>query len=204
MPASRVSVVPGVALVVSAPSGAGKSSIIKRVLETEKEVEFSVSCTTRKPRRDEKDGVHYHFISVIEFSALVERDAFIEHAEFSGNLYGTLRSEVEERIIAGKDVIIEVEVQGAALIKKAASEGLLKECIHFLFISPPSRDILESRLRGRGTDDEATVLRRLSVADYEMEQAKWYDDVIVSDTVDAAAPKFIAVLDKKRAELRCR
>jgi guanylate kinase len=189
-------------MVVSAPSGAGKSSIINRVLETETELGFSVSCTTRSPRTGETDGVHYHFITRDEFQAKVDADEFIEHAEFSGNCYGTLRSEVEDRLRAGKDVIIEIEVQGAEQIKTAAQGGLLKESVHFLFISPPSREILETRLRGRGTDPEEAILKRLSVADHEMAQAKWYDDVIVSDTVDNAAPKFIAVLEKKRTQLR--
>lgn len=193
---------PGIALVVSAPSGAGKSVIINRVLETETELGFSVSCTTRSPREGEADGVQYYFITRDEFQAKVDANEFIEHAEFSGNRYGTLRSEVEDRLRAGKDVIIEIEVQGAEQIKTAAQDGLLKESVHFLFISPPSREILEQRLRGRDTDSEEAILKRLSVADHEMAQAEWYDDVIVSDTVDNAAPKFIAVLEKKRTQLR--
>ncbi len=193
---------PGIALVVSAPSGAGKSTIIAKVREQDDKLDFSVSCTTRAPREGEIDGVHYHFLSRDEFDRRVANGEFLEHAEFSGNRYGTLKSEVVERLKQGEDVIIEIEVQGARQIRESATEGLLRDSVFFLFITPPSMDELEKRLRERGTENEDSIRKRLSAAAREMAEQDKYDAVIVNDDLDVAVRNFIDVLNAKRQALQ--
>ncbi|MBQ3080968.1 MAG: guanylate kinase [Clostridia bacterium] len=163
----------GVLAVVSGPSGCGKGTVLSYVLKDEN-YGYSISATTRDPREGEKDGVHYFFISKEEFLTRVEKGRFLEHAEYCNNYYGTPRDYVEELLEKGKNVILEIETKGALMVKENAPDALL------IFIAPPDMETLENRLRGRGTEDEDTVRRRLAKAAEEMTLIPKYDLCIVN------------------------
>lgn len=163
----------GVLAVVSGPSGCGKGTVLGYVLKNEN-YGYSISATTRDPREGEQNGVHYFFISKEEFLARVENNKFLEHAEYCNNYYGTPRDYVEELLLQGKNVILEIETKGALMVKENAPEALL------IFIAPPDMQTLENRLRGRGTEDEETVRRRLNKAAEEMKLIPKYDLCIVN------------------------
>lgn len=171
----------GLLIVFSGPSGVGKGTVLKEYLKKYPDTAFSVSATTRSPREGEVDGQHYYFMSRSDFDRLVENDGFLEHAEFAGNCYGTPRGPVEENLQKGIDVVLEIEVQGALQVKEKCPDALL------IFVMPPSFEELRRRLFGRGTEDEATVNRRLSNAAREMGIAKSYDYIVINDSVDDAA-----------------
>ena len=170
----------GIALVLSAPSGAGKSTLTHKLLTEFPNFGYSVSCTTRQPRAGEVDGRDYHFISHSEFERLRAENWFAEWAEVHGNYYGTPLGPVRGMLEAGKDVIFDIDVQGAAQLKLSLAEAL------FVFILPPSMNELEKRLRTRGTDSEETIARRLANAAGEMAEARWYDALVVNDDLDKA------------------
>ena len=186
----------GVALVVSGPSGTGKTTICDKVLKERPSLTFSISCTTRTPREGEVDGKDYYFISVEEFNTRVEKGEFLEYAEVHGNYYGTLKSEVTERVKAGMDVLIDIDVQGMRQVRKA-SEGndILTECCTYVFIAPPSYKELEKRLRNRATDDNSVVERRMLNARKELKAWNEYDYLIINDEVEKAADRLKAVMD---------
>ncbi len=161
----------GKLIVVSGPSGSGKGTILSEVLKSPDYV-YSVSATTRSPRKGEIDGKHYFFLARDEFEQRIAGGGFVEYAEYNGNYYGTPTEFVEHNLDEGKNVILEIEVQGAMQIKKTVPDAL------FVFMTPESREELEDRLRARGTEEEEVIQRRLSIADREIPSALLYDYVI--------------------------
>ena len=156
---------PNLVIVISGPSGSGKSTVIDALCESDETLRFSISATTRKPRRSEVDGVDYHFLSKSEFENHIQQDSFLEWAEYGGNFYGTLKSEIVAAREAGKDAILEIEVKGALQIQ---SQDLSPARSLFIFIIPPSFAILEKRLRRRKTESETEVKKRLAIAKAEI------------------------------------
>lgn len=183
---------PGNLYVVAAPSGAGKSSLVKALMELDSRVEHSVSHTTRSPRGQEFHGREYFFVSEAEFDAMVQANAFLEWAHVHGNRYGTSKATIEERIAKGLDVILEIDFQGAIQIKKIFSNAVL------IFILPPSWDELRSRLLRRGEDSPEVVEIRLQNAAEEMAQAHEFDFVIINQLFDKALFDLKAIVHAQR------
>ena len=183
---------PGNLFVVAAPSGAGKSSLVKALMELDARVQPSVSHTTRSPRGQEKHGREYFFISNAEFDAMVQADAFLEWAHVHSNRYGTSRKAIEERMAQGADVILEIDFQGAIQVKRLFSNAV---CI---FILPPSWEELRSRLERRGEDAADTIELRLRNAEAEVAQAKEFDFVIINDSFDRALFDMKAIVHAQR------
>ena len=173
--------------VIAAPSGAGKTSLLRALMARRPEIGFSVSCTTRRPRPGEQDGKDYHFISREEFERLKAADEFIEHANVFGNLYGTRRSVVEEALAAGRDLILEIDWQGAQQVRERLPEAVQ------VFILPPSRAELEARLRKRGSDDADAIARRLKESTLEMSHWREFDHVIVNRDFDHSLAELEAI-----------
>ena len=195
----------GCLLVVSAPSGAGKTTLLKKILADTPKIGFSVSHTTRAPRQGEESGRDYHFVSQSEFLELREEGAFLEWAEVHGNFYGTSRHAVEEEIEAGNDVLLDIDVQGARQVKEMGKMGELGEMrAVFLFIAPPSARVLEQRLRGRDTDIQEVIALRLENARREMEEAAWYDYLVVNDQLSEAVALLRAIISAERCRRRRR
>ncbi|NOX80393.1 MAG: guanylate kinase [Deltaproteobacteria bacterium] len=187
----------GILLVLSAPSGGGKTTILKRVMADLPGLVFSVSHTTRKPRPGEEDGRDYYFVSRREFESIRDRQpsGFLEWAEVHGNLYGTSRAAVEQRLGAGRDVVLDIDVQGAAQIRKSADPVAV-------FIAPPSLAELEARLRGRGTEDEQTIALRLENAKQELRVVDSYDYLIVNDRLAEAVESLRSIIIAERCRRR--
>jgi len=183
----------GLALIITAPSGAGKSTLIKKLLAEFDSAGFSVSATTRSPRPGERDGVDYEFISVETFKERIGQDYFAEWAEVHGNYYGTPKQGVFDRLASGRDVIFDIDVQGAKQLKANLNLG------RSVFILPPSFPELEKRLKGRGSDSPETIARRLANAKTEIGQAGWFDHVVVNDDLDQAYDELRAVYLAERA-----
>lgn len=183
--------------VISAPSGVGKSTIVKAVLAQDRRLRFSVSCTTRAPRPEEVDGVDYHFLSREVFEAGIHEGRFLEWANVYGNYYGTDRRQVEAWLAQGLDVLLEIDVQGA---RKVRASSLSSTAI---FILPPSLEVLEERLRRRGTEPEEVIQRRLEAARTEIREAPWYDYLVVNDALEEAVGDVTAIIRAARCE-RCR
>jgi guanylate kinase len=183
-------------IVVSAPSGAGKTTLCDRLLAGHPSMVYSISCTTRAPRGDEVDGRDYHFLSPGEFELRASRGEFIEHAVVHGNRYGTLRRTVVETLAAGKDVLMDIDVQGAASIRKAARDGesILKNGYLDIFIAPPSLEVLRARLTGRGEDTVEVIERRLKNAMTEMARWREYRYLVINDELDRAYAELCAVV----------
>ena len=175
--------------IISAPSGAGKGTVIQRLLELRPELKLSVSATTRAPRAGEKDGVSYFFVTREKFIDMIARGEFLEHAEYVGEYYGTPKKPIYELIDAGKDVIIEIEVWGARQVM-AIDPGAVS-----IFIMPPDMDELERRLRERGTDIEQKLAVRLECARTEIEHQGEYAHVVINDEVDRVAKEVLAIID---------
>lgn len=169
----------GTLLVVSGPAGSGKGTVGAILLKNTEKYAFSVSATTRNPRPGEIDGKHYFFISREEFTARVQRDEFLEHAEYVGNCYGTLRSFVESLLEAGKNVLLDIEVLGALQVREKMPEALL------VFLCPPDYPTLEGRLRGRGTETDDVIKKRLEKAKREIREAVKYDYLVINGTDEA-------------------
>jgi guanylate kinase len=174
--------------VITGPSGVGKGTLIRTLRERMPELELSVSATTRPPRAGEQDGVDYHFLSDAEFARRVGDGEFVEHATYSGRRYGTLRSELERRLRDGHPVVLEIEVQGARQVRRAMPEALQ------VFIAPPSRDALRTRLVGRGTDDPAQVDARLRTADAELAAQDEFAHVVVNDRLEDAVDELTGIV----------
>ncbi len=183
----------GLLLVMTGPSGVGKSTLVARVRERIPDVEFSVSCTTRPARVGEQDGVDYYFLDLPRFEVLVEEDAFLEHAVVHGNRYGTLRSHVHDRVAAGVVVLLDIDVQGAAQVRASGVDAA------FLFVLPPSMEVLERRLRGRATDTTAVIDDRLQTARSEVKQAHLFDERVVNGDLDEATEQFVRFVQTERA-----
>jgi guanylate kinase len=182
-------------IVVSAPSGAGKTTVVARVLRDVPGLCFSVSHTTRPPRDAEKEGVDYHFVDRAHFERLRAEDKLLESAEVHGNLYGTARSELEAARAEGKDVLLDLDVQGAAQVRERIPGAVT------VFILPPSYQELEQRLRGRGQDDEATIERRLAVAAGEIKAVKEYDYALVNDDFNACVEGLKCIIRAERSRV---
>ena len=177
---------------VTAPSGAGKSSLVNALLQLEPAIKLSISHTTRAPRPGEENGREYHFVTVEEFEAMKARGDFLESALVHGNYYGTSRVWIEQRMAAGKDVLLEIDWQGARQVR-SQFEGTVG-----IFILPPSIDALEARLHKRGTDSEATITRRLMGAGAEIAHAPEFEFVIINDSFDVALSQLISVVTASR------
>lgn len=166
--------------VITGPSGVGKGTLIRGLLSAVPELELSVSATTRRPRPGERDGVDYHFLTEAEFDQRLADDGFIEHASYSGHRYGTLRSELEQRLAAGVPVVLEIEVQGARQVRAAMPDAVA------VFIAPPSREALRARLVGRGTDSAEAVDERMRTAERELDARSEFEHVVVNDRLEEA------------------
>jgi len=187
----------GVAFVVSAPSGAGKGTVLKGVLASTPGLMLSVSHTTRAPRLGEADGVDYHFTAPSQFQALIGRGDFLEWAEVHGNMYGTSRQAVEKLLAEGIDVIMEIDVQGAAQVVRRMNPSPVT-----IFLIPPSLAEMERRLRGRATEDESILALRLKNAAAEMRVMADYEYLVVNDSVDDAVRQVVAIIYAERAKNR--
>jgi guanylate kinase len=188
---------PGMLLVLSAPSGAGKTTLARRFLADHADAAFSVSATTRAPRGQERDGVDYHFVPPERFAALVSQGAFAEWAEVHGQRYGTLRSAVEEALAAGRIAVFDIDVQGGLALKA----GWPREAVS-VFVLPPSLAELERRLRGRSTDADEVIARRLAAARREVERGvATYDYLVVNDDLESAHRTITAIANHERARL---
>jgi guanylate kinase len=174
--------------VITGPSGVGKGTLIRGLLERIPELALSTSATTRKPRPGEEDGVDYHFLTPEQFAERVEAGEFVEHATYSGNMYGTLRSELERRAREGNPVVLEIEVQGARQVREAIPESVA------VFIAPPSLDALRARLVGRGTDTAEEVDERLRTAERELEAQPEFAHVVVNDRLEQATDELEGIV----------
>ncbi len=182
----------GIVFVVSGPSGVGKSSILSLALERDPNLRFSVSHTTREPRQGESDGRHYHLVGSECFRGLIDEHAFLEYAEYQGNLYGTTHAAVEGPTREGIDLILEVEVQGARQLRERLQAV-------FVFVLPSSSlSQLEARLRVRGSDDESVIRKRLEIAQQEIQNADAYDYVVVNDNLERAVDDFMVIVRAAR------
>ena len=180
----------GKLLIISGPSGVGKGTIVKELLRLRPSASLSVSCTTRKPREGEKEGVSYFFITREQFEKQIAEGGLLEYSEHFGNYYGTPKDFVEEMLKEG-DVILEIEVDGGLIVKSKMPSAIL------IMIAPPDRDTLYSRLKGRGTEDEDTIAFRLKRADYELGKSEVYDYVVVNDELSEAVGKIISIMEKE-------
>lgn len=178
-------------LVLSAPSGAGKTTIARKLLAIRSDVGYSVSCTTRLPRPGERDGVDYHFLTPEAFEQAVQRGEFAEWAEVHGKRYGTLKSEVEKVMAAGKHVMLDIDVQGARQLRQRFLESVT------IFVVPPSLEALVARLMGRKTESEEALALRLRNAALELKEAEQYQHVVVNDNLDQAVAHVSAIIDEE-------
>jgi guanylate kinase len=179
---------PGRLTVLTGPSGVGKGTLVKALLKRHPELWLSVSATTRAPREGELDGVHYFFLSAEDFAQQVKGDGFLEWASFAGNCYGTPRAAVEQRLREGQPVLLEIEVEGARQVRRSFPVGLQ------IFVAPPSFEELERRIRGRGTEAEEAIQRRLARAREELAAATEFDAVLVNGDLEAAGHELEALM----------
>ena len=182
----------GVLLVVSAPAGCGKDTILEKVLERDNNIFYSVSATSRAMRPGEKDGVSYYFKTREEFEQMINSGELLEYTEYCGNYYGTPKKAVIDMLEQGKDVVLKIEIEGAANVKKIFPEAVMA------FILPPSMNELDRRLHKRGTEDEETIKKRLLTAKKELEAAEAYDFAIVNGDLDEAVDSFMSVVKGQR------
>lgn len=183
-------------LVLSSPSGGGKSTIARHLLSAREDLGYSVSATTRAPRAGEADGVDYHFLAPAEFARRVDAGEFVEWAEYGGARYGTLKVEVERVLASGRHAVLDIEVAGARQVRKAFPESVQ------VFVLPPSGTVLAQRLRSRRTDDAAAQARRLDIAREEIGAAREYDYMIVNDDLVTAVAQVAAILDAEARRTR--
>ena len=190
--------------VISAPSGGGKTTLCQQLLATRKDMTRAITCTTRAQRPGEKDGLDYYFLDAGTFLKRVQAGHFLEHATVYGNSYGTLRSEVLDKLRGGKDVLLNIDVQGAASIRACVEhDDDLKRAFISVFLTPPSMEILEQRLRKRGQDSSGTIQKRLSVARQEIGQWKNFDYLIISTSIDEDLRRMAAIVEAEKMR-QCR
>lgn len=182
----------GTLFVVTGPSGAGKGTVLRQVMAQLDSLYFSISATTRAPRPGEVDGVHYHFITRERFQQLIHENRLLEHAEYVGNYYGTPLDPVLEHLEQGDDVILEIEIQGARQVKARYPKSAL------VFIAPPSFEELENRLRGRGTESEETICRRMETARRECAHMDAFQYIVLNDTAENAAKELASIITAHR------
>ncbi|MBR6163462.1 guanylate kinase [bacterium] len=182
----------GKLFIIAGCSGVGKGTLIKEFLKKNNDIIFSVSYTTRQPRPGEENGVNYFFISKSEFEEMIKHDGFIEHAEFSGNYYGTGKAFIEKKLAKGQNVLLEIEVKGCRQVKSKIPDAVS------IFILPPSLDELEHRLRGRNTESEEVIERRLSIAKSELEESKHFDYCVVNDNIENALSEMQKIYESKK------
>lgn len=182
----------GILFVLSAPSGAGKTSLCRELIDSLPDLSQSISFTTRQKRDGEQDGVDYHFINPEAFQNKIEQQQLVEWAEVHGNLYGTSLETLQDAAGKGIDLLLDIDCQGAAQLKKNYQQGV------FIFILPPDYVELEKRLRDRGTDGENVIQRRLKNAEQEISQAHWYDYLVVNDDIKSARDRIIAIVTAER------
>ena len=178
----------GKTFIICGPSGVGKGTVVARLLASNPNLYFSVSATTRQPRNGEVDGVHYHFLSREQFQSWIAEDAFLEHAEFVGNYYGTPKKYVDAAMARGRDVILDIEIQGAEQVHRQRPEAVR------IYVAPPSWAELERRLIGRGTEDMEKVRSRLERGKQEFAAASSFDYFVINDTVDHAVTEITAIM----------
>jgi guanylate kinase len=178
--------------IVSAPSGAGKTTLVRLLLENDSGIGLSISTTTREPRPGECDGCEYHFVSVPTFLEMVCRGEFLEWAEVHGNYYGTSKQWIMAEMTAGRDVLLEIDWQGAQQVRKVFSEAI------GVFIMPPSLEVLKERLSGRGTDSAETITRRIAAARDEMRHVDEFDYVIINDDLQQAQDSLVSIVSASR------
>jgi guanylate kinase len=183
----------GILFVVSAPSGAGKTTLVRRVIAELPRVHLSVSCTTRVPRSGEEEGIDYFFISPDEFNAMERAGKFIEWAQVHGDLYGTPRANLEV-IQRAEDLVLEIDTQGARKIREEFSDGV------FIFIRPPSLEILKERLQARGGDSKEAIEARLNNAQKELDQMAWYDYIVVNKEIEEATKQLASIIVAERCK----
>lgn len=183
----------GTLYVFTGPSGAGKGTLLSEIRKGDDRLFLSISATTRAPRPGEIDGVHYYFLKKADFEKKISENAFLEYAGYVDNYYGTLAAPVDRMLEDGKDVILEIEVQGAMQVKTKRPDAVM------VFIAPPSFEELAARLRGRGTEDEEKVQKRLSIAQQELKSIDRFDFVVVNDEIERAARELRAIIDARRA-----
>ncbi|WP_418817147.1 guanylate kinase [Pseudoruminococcus massiliensis] len=176
----------GLLFILSGPSGAGKGTVVKELVKLP-ENEVSVSVTTREPREGEIDGVHYHFFTVDKFRKLIDENGFLEYAQYCENYYGTPLAQIEKWLSEAKNVILEIDVQGCRQVKVKRPDAIT------LFIAPPSMEVLEHRLRKRGTEDEETIQKRLNTAKSEMQKAGEYDYVVINGPIEECVEDVLAI-----------
>lgn len=182
----------GIPFVVSAPSGTGKTTVCKALVASDPGLRFSVSHTTRAPRSGEIDGRDYHFVSRARFGELVAEGAFLEHADYAGNLYGTSLAAIDEPLGTGVDLLLEIEVQGARQVRARRPDA------RFVFLLPPSLEALEARLRGRGSDEPADIRARLELARRELGAAEIFDYNVVNDALEPCVAALREIIDAER------
>ena len=178
----------GKLVVISGASGVGKGTVLGIMMKKRKDLSFSVSATTRDPRPGEVDGVHYYFVTRERFEDMIAKGEFLEYDAHAANYYGTPRAQAEEKMARGGSVLLDIEPNGAKLVKQAAPEALL------IFIMPPSVEELERRLRGRGDTPEDQIVMRMERAVWEMEQRYWYDHVVVNDDAERCADEILKII----------
>ena len=193
-------------IVLSAPSGGGKSTLIDMLLQEYPDMEYSISCTTRAPRGEEEDGLDYHFLTVARFRELIAEDAFLEYAEVHGNFYGTLRQPIVDVLNAGHSMILDIDVVGAAKVRHQVfhhlpPENPLRAGYMDVFINPPSMEELRARLEGRGTDAPAAIARRLANAEGEMARAGEYMFQVTNDDLALAYRRLCDLIDVKSGRM---
>lgn len=184
----------GMLVLYTGSSGVGKGTIMQELLKRDKNIRLSVSNTTRSPREGELDGVHYNFVTKEQFESLIQKDGYLEYAEYCGNYYGTPKQQVEDMLSQGYDVFLEIEVCGGLQIMEKYPDVLS------IFILPPSIDTLEKRLRRRGTEDEETILKRLGEAKREIECSEKYKYVVVNDRLEDAVDEILDILKKAKSD----
>jgi guanylate kinase len=186
-------------VLLSAPSGGGKTTLCRELLAARPDMARAITCTTREPRTGERDGVDYYFLDAKKFLKHVEAGHFLEHATVYGHSYGTLKAEVLGKLREGRDVLLNVDVQGAAAIREhARRDDELKQALVQVFLTPPSLAVLEQRLQKRGTDSAATIQKRLGVARQEIAQWRNFDYLIISDSIAEDLRRMLAIVDAEK------